>query len=204
MFKPTKELKEYISSITLDFMIQTNYNKNIVIVERNRQIKTKKAIMALIKLYKKIPLSSNEQNLLYNYSFQDNHRTDLEGSIAFIAFKIGKEAWDIVNKMRLGTIEYQDKYNVGTWTMFDSNYRVTYDTKNRAYERFVRPSESYNEYLNCLEEYNSSLVHAWAYKHNISLTTPMRYRIEPVIDYDNECFRETFSITQKIFSLIKK
>lgn len=207
MFKTTEELDEYISLITLDFMKSIYRNrsriyggdKRIILVEQERQINTKIGIIALLKLYKNLPLSVREQELIVKYPLENDYRTELERCIAYIAFEIGKEAWDRVNNIRLEMEGYEYQHNNYTYLEIDNHGNVTHDSQKRAYYIKVFPSDACLDYLELLDEYISDLRHAWAYHHGISLITPGRDRIKPSIDFDSEIF-----IKAEKSSLIRK
>lgn len=211
MFKPLAELNEYISLVTLDFMgpIYCNSSriyigdKRVVSIENERQINTRIGIIALIKLYKNMPLSIQEQQMLANYPLENDYKTELEWCIAYIAFKIGQNAWNKVNNIRLEMEAYERQNNIYRYLDVDEYGMVTSYSKNRAYTIKVSPSDAYGDYLKCLEEYNSDLLHAWVYHHGISLMTSSCEQIKPVLDFDSECFMEVIPKTSRIMSLIR-
>lgn len=127
----------------------------------------------------------------------------MRSRVALVAYKIGKEAWDKVNDMRIEKQDYEMQHPEAiTLEMFDSNGRKTYNIKERAYEQRVFPSEVYRDYLECLYEYNYSLAHAWAYGHEISLWDSRKCKkIKPVIDFDES---HLVLKTNKVRTLIKR
>lgn len=54
MFKPTKELEQYMSLVAADFMEETNLDDYMIRVEKNRQRNAKIALLAFFKIYKGI------------------------------------------------------------------------------------------------------------------------------------------------------
>lgn len=202
MLKPTTELERYISLVSLNFMNQTYYSNNIVSVECERQENIRTAIISLLKLYKGIPLDIEEQELLNKYPLENDYKTELESCIAFIAYKISKESWNIVNNIQMKTFEYEQQYDISTLTMFDPSVYSAYNCSGCVYFRDTRPSEIYQGYLEFLNEYNSNLLNAWASHSEIRLITPNdRKWITPKMDFDGECFKE---YTPMIKSLIRK
>ncbi len=98
-YEPSAELESYIASVSLDFLEYGLYGycKEL---ELERQKDTRKAIMAVMKLYKKIELDDDEEYLLDVNPLERDVNEDLEGCIAYVTFTIGQDIRRKVNDMR--------------------------------------------------------------------------------------------------------
>lgn len=210
MFKPTKELEQYMSLVAADFMEETNLDDYMIRVEKNRQRNAKIALLAFFKIYKGIPLSIEEQELLTKYTtgidyeyLAKYHESSLENQIAYIAYETSREAWDKVNDMRIEKDCYDyTHFDKIPWRMFDDAGNETLDIKRRRYERRVWQSEIYQGYLKEVGEYNYAMLHTYVYGGRVWLGTFKKAR--PIIDYDTGIFIEVIRPKEKILSLAKK
>ena len=173
-YEPSAELESYIASVSLDFLEYELYGY-CEKMELKRQEDTRKAIMAVMKLYKKIELDDDEKYILDVNPLERDVNEDLEGCIAYVTFKIGQDIRDKVNDMR-----YELKCLSYTMSKITDKNGVTIDLGQTA--------DDYYKYVEILDEYNKSLVHAYVYKHEIQIITPQRVNIHPIMNYDNECF----------------
>ena len=98
-YEPSAELESYIASVSLDFLEYGLYGY-CEKMELKRQKDTRKAIMAVLKLYKKIELDDDEKYILDANPLEKDVNEDLEGCISYVAFKIGQDVRDKVNDMR--------------------------------------------------------------------------------------------------------
>ena len=173
-YESSAELESYILSVTLDFLDYDIYGY-CKKMELKRQETTRAAIISVLKLYKNIKLTEKEQELMENYPLKNDVHKELESCIAYVAFNIGQDIRKKVNDMRYN-LKYMS-YSVRELT--DKN-GVTID--------LCQTADDYYKYVEVLDEYTKSLVHAYVYKHEIQIITPQRVNIHPIMNYDNECF----------------
>ena len=173
-YAPSAELESYIFFTTLDFLDNDIYGY-CKIMELKRQATTRKGIIAILKLYKKIPLNTEEKHILEMYPLESEVNDNLEGCIAYVAFKICQ---DILNEV----IDAAYRFKVTSYTIKDLTDKngVKIDLNQIAVDCY--------SYIDRLEEYNKSLVHAYVFKHEIHLLTPDSELIHPEMNFEDECF----------------
>lgn len=170
LFNEIRHIEEYRMLADLETEIAIdNARSQTEYIDIKRRETIKIAIIALIKIYKNIPLTDEESLILNRYSLE-NTSDDLENKIACIVYKISSEAREKVNKIRLGMDIRKD----GVFKTL--------------------PSAMFLDYLNCLDEYNEQMLHAWICKHKFFTHNPInREMYSPSFDFNSDCFVEVKS-----------
>ena len=155
------ELNEYIIEITMNFIENAHGIRKIVNAENNRQKLIKEEVIALVKLYKGMELSVKEEELLKDHPMQYDYMTDLKRCIYQVTYEVSDKTGEkILNIQRDNLYKFDGK---------------TYGI--------------YHEYLQVLEGYKNSLLHAMCFNHELVLINPDKNEIiRPDMDFNSNCF----------------
>lgn len=187
MIMLTKEFKQFLNTVAFDFSnyASGDYIKAYEQLEKSRQKEIKKGIIALVKIYKDIPLNEGEKELLNLYSKKlINHqpyerkiddfndpKNKLIGLICCLSFEISLE----------------------TFKMAISKSHQLYDLEIKAGRKHLLGdifwNDLYERYIELLKAYVDNILYC-SLNLEISFCGPYTYGelIEPKIDFDNNCF----------------
>lgn len=154
-----KKLNEYISLITLNFLSETYYEKELMKFEKKRIKQIRKAIILVLKIYHNVSLTKYEEEMLDNYPLKYDIKTEIEKCITSMCYNISYDTWERVNNIRTRLYDY-----------LQNHYKY----------------DSYENYLRYLDEYLHSLRHAIVWNEQISLTDHLnRTKVYPTINYND-------------------
>lgn len=209
MLKINYELKKYIELVAFDFTSLANENKELLTIEFQRREEVKTGIIALIKKYKNMPISSEENNLInYNLGNDYIHNDSLEGRIAILTSNISKKYWEKANLIRLKIEgDFRASKAKPKTIIQKRNYYINGRLEHEISEIKIYPYDNHLEYIRRLGEYREELIHAWAYHHSICFFNPIDGgEVKPRFDFDSDCFVEiepSMSLVRKIANKIK-
>ena len=185
--KLTKEFKEYIDNVTLDFISATNYITSYKELEYERQDSIKDSLIVFAKVFKNEDVSDEEYNLIKDYIKEYDIHNEYQECVASIIYHISSSILEKVNKIRLSRYEYY-------WSN-KSSYK----------DNYYKIYQPYRDYFVYLGEYVSSISHALCYQHIISIIEPEnRNNITPSFDFNNNCFIEPNFEKEDHLSFIKR
>jgi len=197
VLKPTDSFEEYISIITSNFKEQTNNLYVYLSLEDKRIHNIRFGIIALVKLYKNIPLTDIEEAFINSHMVNYDYHKEITKCILEMAYNISNDTYERANNVLTLEMEYDKLYDRSYVALFDQSGQQffepsKYDESKGCYCKRIYAADTYKDYPKSLDEYIHRLKEILTDSKEISTTNLKNGKNKyPKLNFKTKCFTKT-------------